>query len=107
MQTHDYTAIKSHPLYKEIRDTRKRLVWPLSVVILVAYLAFILSLAFYPASLGKPIEGGVTSIGILFGFGLIILTFLLTGIYSYVANRTIEPLLEKLRAEFTTDHKAE
>jgi len=62
-------------------------------------------LAFYPSYLAQPIEGGVTSIGILFGFMLIILTFVVTGIYSYVANRTIEPMLEQLRTEFTGDDK--
>lgn len=100
-----YDHIQNHPLYQEIISSRRVLVWPLSLVILISYLSFILALAFFPDFLAQPIGSGVASIGMVFGFALILLTFLLTGIYSYIANKKIEPMLQALRAEFDTDHK--
>lgn len=84
--------IRQLPEYIELTRARKKIVWPLSILIIAAYFALILTIAFSPASLGKPITDGVTSIGVVLGLGIILLCFLITGIYVYYANKVIEPL---------------
>ena len=84
--------IRTLPEYIALTRARKKIVLPLSIVVIVAYFALILAIAFYPASLGAPIADGVTSVGIMLGLGIIIFCMLITGIYVAYANRVIEPL---------------
>ncbi len=85
-------TIRQWPEYEALTRARKKIVWPLSIVMIVAYFALILAIAFVPESLGNPIGNGVTSIGITLGLGIILLCFVVTGIYVYYANRVLEPL---------------
>lgn len=84
--------IRLLPEYVELTRARKKIVWPLSVAVIAAYFALILAIAFSPASLGTPIGGGVTSIGVALGLGIIVYCMIITGIYVIYANRVIEPL---------------
>ncbi|RYY75034.1 MAG: DUF485 domain-containing protein [Gammaproteobacteria bacterium] len=84
--------IRALPEYIALTRARKKIVWPLSIAVVVAYFALILAIAFYPASLGAPIGDGVTSVGIALGLGIIIYCMVITGISVSYANRVIEPL---------------
>ena len=84
--------IRALPEYIALTRARKKIVWPLSIAVIVAYFALILTIAFYPSSLGAPIGNGVTSVGIALGLGIIIYCMVITGIYVTYANRVIEPL---------------
>jgi uncharacterized membrane protein (DUF485 family) len=84
--------IRQLPEYVELTRARKKIVWPLSIAVIVAYFALILAIAFSPASLGAPIGNGVTSIGVALGLGIIIYCMVITGVYVTYANRVIEPL---------------
>jgi uncharacterized membrane protein (DUF485 family) len=88
--------IRQLPEYVSLTQARKKIVWPLSVAIIAAYFALILTIAFAPASLATPAGDGVTSIGILLGLGIIFVCFVLTGIYVVYANRVIEPLTQAI-----------
>ena len=88
--------IRALPEYIALTRARKKIVWPLSLIIIAAYFALILTIAFAPSALGTPIGEGVTSVGIALGLGVILLCFLLTGIYVYYANTVIEPLTKKI-----------
>lgn len=84
--------IRQLPEYAELTRARKKIVWPLSIVVIAAYFALILAIAFSPASLGAPLGNGVTSIGVALGLGIIVFCMVITGIYVTYANRVIEPL---------------
>ncbi|RYZ97748.1 MAG: DUF485 domain-containing protein [Moraxellaceae bacterium] len=84
--------IQQLPEYIELTRARKKIVWPLSIAVIAAYFVLILAIAFSPASLGKPIGNGVTSIGVALGLGIILYCMIITGIYVTYANRVIEPL---------------
>jgi uncharacterized membrane protein (DUF485 family) len=62
---------------------------------MVIYYGFILLLAFSPGTLGSSSDGVIT-IGIPVGVAIILLTFVLTGIYVWIANRDLDPLNEKV-----------
>lgn len=85
-------TIRQWPEYAALTRARKKIMWPLSIIMIAAYFVLILAIAFAPESLGDPVGGGVTSIGITLGLGVILLCFVITGIYVYYANRVLEPL---------------
>lgn len=85
-------TIRQWPEYAALTRARKKILWPLSVIMIAAYFVLILAIAFAPASLGEPVGEGVTSVGITLGLGIIFLCFVITGIYVYYANRVLEPL---------------
>ena len=89
-------SIRLLPEYAELTRARKKIVWPLSLATIVAYFALILTIAFAPASLSAPIGGGVTSLGIVLGLGIIVFCLLITGIYVAYANRVLEPLTKAI-----------
>ena len=55
--------------------------WMLAAIMLAAYLGFILLIAFDKAFLARPIAGGVTSIGIVVGFGVPGYSLAIRGLY--------------------------
>ncbi len=80
-------AVASDPRYVDLVARRARLGWTLSAIIFVAFVGYLLLIAFDKALLGAPIGSGVTSIGIPVGLGLILLAIALTGLYVAHANR--------------------
>ncbi|MNE93183.1 Inner membrane protein YjcH [compost metagenome] len=72
---------------------RSRFAWLLSGITLVLYVAFILLIAFDPQWLGTPLyEGATITRGIPVGVGLIVISFVLTGIYVVRANGEFDRL---------------
>jgi uncharacterized membrane protein (DUF485 family) len=84
----------------ELVSKRSTFAWVLTVIMLVIYYAFILLIAFDPAWLGKPVsEGMITSIGIPIGMIIIILAFILTGIYVQRANTEFDELTKQIKED--------
>ena len=90
-------ALQADPRYQQLVRRRGRFTWTLSIVMLVAYFGYIALVAFDKSLLARPIGGGVTSLGIPVGVGLILLAILLTGLYVRRANREYDPLVRALR----------
>jgi uncharacterized membrane protein (DUF485 family) len=85
--------LTASPEYLALIKKRNRIIWPLLSLVVLAYVLFILAIAFDPKALGQTVGGGVVSIGILLGLGLILFNFVVTLIYVYRANRELEPLI--------------
>ena len=96
--------VKNNPKYKKLVSERSRFAWTLSIIMLVVYYAFIMTIAFAPEFLAIPIsEGSVITIGIPIGVFIILFSFLLTGIYVYKANGTYDKLLEEVKKDLMHD----
>ncbi len=96
------TRIADDPRYRQLIRARGRFGWLLSGIMLAAYFGFVLLVAFDKPFLAQPIAaGGVTSLGILIGFALILLAILLTGLYVARANRDYDAALAALVADHT------
>jgi uncharacterized membrane protein (DUF485 family) len=89
--------IRQMPEYIALTQARKKILIPLSIATVVAYFALVLTIGFFPQSLGASFLGGTTSIGVTLGLGLILLCFVITGIYVTYANRVLEPLVKKIQ----------
>lgn len=92
--------IKNDPDFIRLTRERSRFAWTLSIVMLVIYFGFVLTIAFDPSILGTPLsEGKVTTIGIPIGIAVIISAFLLTGIYVRRANTEFDELSNRIKAK--------
>jgi uncharacterized membrane protein (DUF485 family) len=78
------------PRYRRLVRRRGRLSAALTVVMLVAYFAYVLLVAFDKPLLARSLFGGATSVGIPVGLGVILLAIGLTGLYVYRANREFD-----------------
>ncbi len=92
-----YDEVLADPRYRELVRRRGRFTWTLSIIMLLAYFGYIALVAFDKSLLARPIGGGVTSLGIPVGVGLILLAILLTGLYVRRANKDYDPLVDALR----------
>jgi uncharacterized membrane protein (DUF485 family) len=100
MASRDYDRVIQSPRFQELVRQRTRFAWTLTIVMLVIYFGFILLVAFAKPLLAMKIGGGVTSLGILLGLGVIIAAFVLTGVYVYRANSEFDELTRNLTREF-------
>jgi uncharacterized membrane protein (DUF485 family) len=92
--------IRGNPKFRELESQRSRLAWLLSAIVLAAYYGLMIVVAFFPASLHAPLsEGGVVTIAVPIGAAVIVLSWLLTGLYVYWANTTFDELNEQILSE--------
>ena len=95
-----YRQIYANPRFQELVAKRGRFAWVLAIIMLVAYYAFILVIAFEPKVLGTPLSAGsVVTWGIPVGLGLIFLSFALTGIYVQRANGEFDRITQEILNE--------
>lgn len=92
------SKIEADPHYVELRRARHRLNWALTAIMVAVYMAFLLAMGFAPDWLGTRISAdAVTSIGLPIGAGVLVFSFLMTGLYSWWANRRFDPLIEAIK----------
>ena len=97
--------IQSNPSYQKLVTERSSFAWKLTITILVVYYAFILLIAFSPETLGASLSGGMATVGIPVGIGIIVFAFALTGIYVKRANSEFDDLLEDVKSEIEKEMK--
>ena len=92
--------IRGNPKFRELEVRRSRLAWMLSAIVLAAYYGLMIVVAFWPDALHAPLaEGRVVTIGVPIGAAIILLSWLLTGVYVYRANTAFDALNEQILRE--------
>lgn len=92
-----YARIEKSARFKQLVHKRQRFALILSVIMLILYVGFILLIAFAPGWLGAPLhEGTNVTRGIPVGIGLIVISFLLTGVYVWRANGEFDRLTKQI-----------
>lgn len=100
MQEDLLRKIENNPKYHELVRKRSRFGWTLAIIMLVIYYAFIMTIAFEPQFLARPLsDGSVITIGIPIGLGVIVSAFILTGIYVARANSEFDRINNELKRE--------
>ena len=94
----DYQGVAESSDFRELQRRHRSFVFPLAVVFLVWYFVYVLLAAYAHDFMATPVFGSV-NIGLLFGLGQFVTTFVITMAYVAYANRKIDPLAEQLRAE--------
>ncbi|MEJ5172445.1 MAG: DUF485 domain-containing protein [Hydrogenothermaceae bacterium] len=95
--------VKSDSDFQKLVSERNKVMIILTVAELIIYFGFILLVAFNKEFLGTKLGEGVTTIGIPIGIGVIVASFILTGIYVYIANRDYDELSEKIKKKYTKE----
>ncbi|MGZ8915236.1 MAG: DUF485 domain-containing protein [Methylobacter sp.] len=94
------TKVENHPKYQELVKKRSRFGWTLAILMLIIYYSFIMTIAFAPEFLARPLsETSIITIGIPVGLGVIISAFVLTGIYVWRANTEFDRINNELKRE--------
>ena len=94
---HLYKKIYANPEFHELEEKRGRFSWLLASITLIAYFSFILVIAFKPTLFAVPVmEGSVITWGIPAGLSVILLSFCLTGVYVYRANKEFDRLAQDI-----------
>ncbi|MDP3266681.1 MAG: DUF485 domain-containing protein [Sulfuricurvum sp.] len=90
--------LKNDPDFLQLVRVRSKFAWTLTIVMLVIYFGFVLTIAFDPSILGTPLStGSVTTVGIPVGVAVIVSAFLLTGIYVRRANGEFDELTRRIK----------
>lgn len=98
MQKEIIEKIKNDPNYQELVSKRSSFSIKLTILMLIVYFAFILTIAFEPSLLGTPLSSDtVTTVGIPVGMAVIFFAFILTGIYTKRANGEFDDLNNKIK----------
>jgi len=97
--------IKANPKYQELIAKRSSFALKLTIAMLVMYYAFILVIAFDKELLGASLSGGVTTVGIPVGIAIIVISFVLTGIYTNRANGEYDDLTNAIKKDVAKGEK--
>ena len=90
MQDPMVERIARNPKYQQLKATRNRLGWTLTILMLIVYYGYIGLIAFDKELLATPLGAGVTTLGIPIGMAVIVFTVIITGIYVRRANREFD-----------------
>lgn len=93
--------IERNPKYQQLKATRTRLGWWLTILMLIVYYGYIGLIAFDKALLAKPVGAGVTTLGIPLGIAVIVFTVVITGIYVRRANNEFDTLTRDILKDAT------
>lgn len=100
MDERQVDAILRNPKFKEMVAKKSKLSWTLTAIMLFVYVGFMLLVGYNKEFLLTTVSaGGVTTWGIPLGLGIIVLSFVLCGVYSYIANNRLDQLTEDAMAE--------
>jgi uncharacterized membrane protein (DUF485 family) len=99
METPLAERIAVDPNYQALKSRRSSFGWSLTIAMLIVYYGFILLIAFQKGLLAARIGDNVMTWGIPIGFGVIIFTILITGVYVRRANGEFDELSEKIKRE--------
>ena len=82
--------------FQELYNRRKAITFTLTLFIVGIYVAYILINAFDRELLVRKISGGIT-LGIYIGIGIIIIGWITTGVYVWLANNKYDSLLDRIK----------
>ncbi|NMF86932.1 DUF485 domain-containing protein [Aromatoleum petrolei] len=99
MQNDMVTKIVANPKYQQLVSTRSSYGWILTAIMMVVYYGYIAVIAFDKALFAQKLGDGVMTVGIPVGFGVIVFTIIITGIYVRRANSEFDALTQDIVKE--------
>jgi uncharacterized membrane protein (DUF485 family) len=95
----DWERIQSSPEFVQLRHRLRTFVFPVSALFLVWYLLYVLLADYAHPFMSSKLFGNIT-VGLVFGLLQFVSTFVITGLYVRYANRKLDPVAGKIRAEY-------
>ena len=99
MQNDMVTKIVANPKYQQLVSARSSYGWILTAIMMVVYYGYIAVIAFDKGLFAQKLGAGVMTVGIPVGFGVIVFTIIITGIYVRRANSEFDALTQDIVKE--------
>jgi uncharacterized membrane protein (DUF485 family) len=93
-----YESVQKSPDFQQLRRSYRGFAFPMTVAFLAWYMLYVLLSIFAPDFMATEVFGSI-NVGILLGLGQFASTALITWLYVRHANRSLDPMAEKLRHE--------
>ena len=93
-----HLELLNDPEFRAMARKKNAISLVLTAAMLVLYFGFILLIAFRRDLFGDRLAGGIT-VGVALGVGVIILSWVLTGVYVRWANSKYDAMVETLRGK--------
>lgn len=94
----NWQKVEKSEEFQALRSGHRRFVFPLSIAFVVWYFAFVLLAAYNPALMATPVIANI-NLGLVLGLLQFVTTFAITGWYVSWANKTHDPMAEKIAAK--------
>ncbi|GAB2472431.1 DUF485 domain-containing protein [Luteococcus sediminum] len=99
----ELSAVQASAEFQELKKRFRNFAFPLSIAFLIWYFAYVLLSTYAIGFMSRPLFGHVT-IGLFLGLMQFVTTFALTAMYIRHANKNLDPIATKIRAELE-DHR--
>ena len=100
MHSNLYEKIRENPKYLQLKKTRRRFAWGLTLLVLAVYLGYLALIAFARPLLATPLPGlTAMTYGIPLGVAVIVFTIAITGVYVRRANSEFDALKDEIIRE--------
>ncbi|CAI08116.1 DUF485 domain-containing protein [Aromatoleum aromaticum] len=99
MQNDMVARVIANPKYQRLVKTRTSYGWLLTAIMMVVYYGYIAVIAFDKELFAQRLGDGVMTVGIPVGFGVIVFTIIITGIYVRRANSEFDRLTQEIIEE--------
>ncbi|MFT4259222.1 DUF485 domain-containing protein [Microbacterium sp.] len=94
----DYIAVEESERFRTLKRTQRSFIFPLAAFFLIWYFIYVVFAAFAHDFMAQRVWGDIT-IGLLFGLGQFVTTFVITMWYVSFANRKLDPIATEIREE--------
>ncbi|MEC3980394.1 DUF485 domain-containing protein [Amycolatopsis sp. H20-H5] len=94
----DWERVQASPEFVQLRHRLRTFVFPVSALFLLWYLLYVLLADYAHGFMSTKLFGNIT-VGLVFGLLQFVSTFVITGLYVRYANRKLDPVADKIRAE--------
>lgn len=91
-----YQAVQASPEFQALRSRFRRFVFPMTALFLVWYFVYVLLADYAHGFMATKVWGNIT-VGLLFGLGQFVSTFVITMVYARWANDRQDPVAARLR----------
>ena len=101
-----YEHMRTNPKFRELVKRRGRFAWTLAIIVLTMFYGYILTIAFNPTALGRPVaEGSMLTIGVAVELFMFIFFWVLTAFYVRRANSEFDAMTQDLIRDAWKENK--
>jgi cation/acetate symporter len=101
-----YERMRANPKFQDLVARRGRFAWILAIVVLTMFYGFVMTVAFNPQVLGKPVaEGSMLTVGVAAELFMFIFFWVLTAYYVKRANSEFDTLTQEIVKDAWKDTK--
>ncbi|MBO4205115.1 DUF485 domain-containing protein [Micromonospora echinofusca] len=97
--SHRYVAVQESAEFAGLRRTLRGFVFPMTVAFFLWYALYVILSAYARDFMGTRLFGSNINIALVFGLLQFVSTFLIAWLYARYANRRIDPVADRIRAE--------